>query len=95
MKAKLFLRDSPEQLCEVELEIRGDPTYGAPYEAKLEEADAHFIVELQGGVVFEGADGLRYEGAVQHAFRVPRGGARLQGPLRQLKRGSATLVARS
>jgi hypothetical protein len=86
VKAKLFLRDSPEPLCEVELEIRGDPTFGAPYEAKLAEADAHFSVGLEGGVVFEGADGLRYEGAVQHAFRPPRGGALLQGPLRQRKR---------
>jgi hypothetical protein len=85
VKAKLFLRDSSEPLCEVELEIRGDPTYGAPYEAKLAEADVHVIGEVQGGVVFEAADRVQYEGAVQHAFRTPRGGALLQGPLRQRK----------
>ena len=81
MRAKLFSRGTRDPLCDAELEIRGQAAHGAPFEARLKEADAHIAVELEDGVMFLADDGQRYEGSVQHAFHTPQHGVLLQGAL--------------
>jgi len=85
MRAKLFRRDGAKPVCDAELEIRGDAVRGAPFEARIEAAHAHLVVEFEGGVVFMTEDGTRYEGGVQHAFHAPGHGALLQGVLTRIR----------